>query len=107
MTQSDIIRLAREALKEDDGECYYAYAHQIIHWWGKEDEIVKFANLIAAAEREACAALCFQMWNDWMDNESISELNRPDAEDCAHAIRARGRGLGDLNKEAEKNGEEL
>jgi hypothetical protein len=41
-------------------------------------------------EREACAALCFKMWNDWMDDESISELNRPDAEDCAHAIRARG-----------------
>jgi hypothetical protein len=57
------------------------------------------------AEREACAKLCFQMWNEWMDNESISELNRPDAEDCAHAIRARG--LGNLNKEAEKNGEEL
>jgi uncharacterized protein YhaN len=57
------------------------------------------------AEREACAALCFQMWNEWMDNEFISELNRPDAEDCAHAIRKRG--LDNLNKEAEKNGEEL
>lgn len=56
-------------------------------------------------EREACAALCFQMWNEWMDNEFISELNRPDAEDCAHAIRKRG--LDNLNKEAEKNGEEL
>jgi uncharacterized protein YhaN len=41
-------------------------------------------------EREACAALCFQMWNEWMDNEYISELNRPDAEDCANAIRKRG-----------------
>jgi hypothetical protein len=57
------------------------------------------------AEREACASLCFQMWNEWMDNEYISELNRPDAEDCAHAIRKRG--LHNLNKEAEKNGEEL
>jgi hypothetical protein len=45
------------------------------------------------------------MWNEWMDNEYISELNRPDAEDCANAIRKRG--LGNLNKEAEKNGEEL
>ena len=39
-------------------------------------------------EREACASLCFQMWNEWMDNKFIS--NRPDAEDCANAIRARG-----------------
>ena len=60
---------------------------------------------LVASEREACAALCFQMWNGWMDNEFISELNRPDAEDCAHAIRKRG--LQDMNKEAEKNGEEL
>jgi hypothetical protein len=67
MTRDDIIRMAREALKEDDGEDYYAYTHQIIHWWGKEDEIVKFAELVAAAERR----------------------------------------LYKLNKEAEKNGEEL
>lgn len=67
MTREDIIRMAREALKEDDGEDYYAYTHQIIHWWGKEDEIVKFAELVAAAERR----------------------------------------LYKLNKEAEKNGEEL
>ena len=51
MTNEDVIRMAREALKEDDGEDYYAYTHQIPHWWGKEDEIVKFAQLIAAAER--------------------------------------------------------
>ena len=55
MTKDDIIQMAREALKEDDGEDYYAYTHQIIHWWGKEDEIIKFAELVAAAEREACA----------------------------------------------------
>ena len=84
MTQSDIIRLAREALKEDDGECYYAYAHQIIHWWGKEDEIVKFANLIAAAEREACADMVLTL--TCMGN----------AKECfevaATYIRARGQG---------------
>jgi hypothetical protein len=97
MTQSDIIRLAQEAGFDphdmsDDFTCNLM-------------DINRFANLVAAAEREACAKLCFQMWNEWMDNESISELNRPDAEDCAHAIRKRG--LDNLNKEAEKNGEEL
>jgi len=47
-----------------------------------------------AAEREACASLCFQMWDKWMDsrvgNESHDNANIPDAEDCAAAIRARG-----------------
>ena len=45
---------------------------------------------VAAAEREACAALCFQMWNTWMNSEDKSEFTRPDAEDCAAQIRARG-----------------
>ena len=59
-----------------------------------EEQMMKlmeeFANLIAAVEREACAALCFQMWNKWLDSEDRSEFTRPDAEDCAAAIRARG-----------------
>jgi len=81
MDRDDIIRMAREALKEDDGEDYYAYTHQITHWWGKEDEIVKFAELVAAAEREACAKVCEQY-----------ETGRPEyhAETLARAIRARG-----------------
>ena len=73
--RENIIRMAREALKEDDGEDYYAYTHQIIHWWGKEDEIVKFAELVAAAEREACAVIAF---------------NAKTYIKAANAIRARG-----------------
>jgi len=45
---------------------------------------------VAAAEREACVALCFQMWDKWIGSEDQSEFTRPDAEDCAAAIRARG-----------------
>ena len=75
MTNEDVIRMAREALKEDDGEDYYAYTHQIIHWWGEEDEIVKFAALVAAAEREACAQIAFDA-NTYLE--------------AAAAIRARG-----------------
>ena len=75
MTNEDIIHMAREALKEDDGEDYYAYTHQIIHWWGKEDEIVKFAELVAAAEREACA----------------KRLDAVGCDHCAENIRLRGR----------------
>jgi hypothetical protein len=75
MTNEDIIRMAREALKEDDGEDYYAYTHQIIHWWGEEDAIIKFAALVAAAEREACA----------------KRLDAVGCDHCAENIRLRGR----------------
>jgi hypothetical protein len=40
-------------------------------------------------EREACAALCFQIWNKWMNEKDTTPF--PDAEDCAAAIRARER----------------
>ena len=69
MTKDDIIQMAREALKEDDGEDYYAYTHQIIHWWGKEDEIIKFAELVAAAEREACAVIC-ENYRDYFNSDT-------------------------------------
>jgi hypothetical protein len=104
MNREDIIRMAREALKEDDGEDYYAYTHQIPHWWGKEDEIVKFAELvaaaernrtwtqdhwteyersIAAAEREACAKTV-------MEYDLLYIGSYPINEQYADAIRARG-----------------
>lgn len=83
MTNEDIIRMAREALKEDDGEDYYAYTHQILHWWGKEDEIVKFANLVAAAEREMCAK------EAELVARAIDDTNGT-ATYIAYAIRARG-----------------
>jgi hypothetical protein len=91
MTKDDIIQMAREALKEDDGEDYYAYTHQIIHWWGKEDEIIKFAELVAAAEREACAK--FLLSTDLSGLKSNPEWQNFIANllaNYAAAIRARG-----------------
>ena len=45
-------------------------------------------------EREACARLCDQMFHDWCNQEFEDEdeayRNKPDAEDCKKAIRARG-----------------
>jgi hypothetical protein len=78
MTKDDIIRMARETDCLDD-------QHYGSMW---ADKIERFANLVAAAEREACAALCFQIWNKWMDEKDTTHF--PDAEDCANAIRARG-----------------
>jgi hypothetical protein len=56
--------------------------------------VVKLVGDAVAAEREACAALCFRMWNEWLDSsvgdDFLDTSNCPDAEDCAAAIRARG-----------------
>jgi hypothetical protein len=67
MTQKDIIRMAREAGPD---------------WWLNTTMLERFAALVAAYEREACAKGC----------EELGEANR-DAfaqYDCAAAIRARG-----------------
>jgi hypothetical protein len=87
MNRDDIIRMAVEAgfLTNELGSYLispYTFEDQDLF-----DEFERFAELVAATEREACAALCFQMWNDSLDRR---KLNHPDAEDCAAAIRARG-----------------
>lgn len=65
------------------------------------DHLEKFANLVAEAEREACAALC-----DKISDEDGFEGSYADR--CAFAIRERGApALERLNKAAEDNGEEL
>lgn len=64
MTPEDIIRMARDA----------GFAIGCV-----PDEIYEFAELVAAAEREACAKMC----EDWpMDEEYVYSI--------AIAIRARG-----------------
>jgi hypothetical protein len=55
--------------------------------WIKASDHYDEVNRSVDAEREACAALCFQMWNESLDRR---KFNHPDAEDCAAAIRARG-----------------
>lgn len=80
MTRDDIIRMARESGKVQPG----------IEYTMPVEVLERFAALVAAAEREACAALCFQMWDKWLDKDARDEFVRPDAEDCAAAIRARG-----------------
>ena len=65
MTKDDIIKLAREA---------GLFTHKEV-----QPELERFANLVAAAEREECAKLC----NDWPNG-------RDDVYLIARAIRARG-----------------
>jgi hypothetical protein len=81
MTRDDIIRLAREAkLFNDDQEPLPEY-------------LERFAALVAAAEREACAKVCEENLRD-----EYLRQTRPIQEevmllaaiaDCAAAIRAR------------------
>ena len=85
MDREDIIRMAREAGAMFD--------HMT---WVERDlapVFERFAALVAAAEREACARLCDQMFHDWCNQEFEDEdeayRNKPDAEDCKKAIRAR------------------
>jgi len=67
MTKDDIIRMAREAgFADSNGVVHPAY------------QLETFANLAAAAEREACAKLC----------ENVDKSTHP--ADLADAIRARG-----------------
>lgn len=69
MTRGDILRMAREAalpLFEDDA---------IV------GPLQRFAALVAAAEREACAKVCDELGDEFAD---------ANAADCAEAIRSRG-----------------
>ena len=69
MDRDDIIRMAREAGFE---------SHDAIINYPKE--LQRFAAIVAAAEREACAEVCELMYDyGWLD-----------AKRCAREIRARG-----------------
>jgi hypothetical protein len=77
MTRDDIIKLAREAGFED---------HSNPELWdcmiAPHNAIARFAALVAAAEREACAEVA----DAWQN-----AIHDPRYEcDCATAIRARG-----------------
>lgn len=73
MTREEIIKFAREAGLGDTG-----MRGGFIFFQPGTDGLERFAALIAAAEREACASICFQ------EGPSI------DGELIAEAIRKRG-----------------
>jgi hypothetical protein len=77
---------------------YFCERHECIK--AQRDELrqkIEQAEDAVAAEREACAKVCEDMWHEWLDSPSPEEnvedfyrAHKPDAEDCAKAIRARG-----------------
>jgi len=88
----NIIELAKQArFFVVDGEVY-SPSNQADHELTRF--LQAFAALVEAAaradEREACAALCFSIWNKWLDTPEEDRYKvLYDAEDCAAAIRAR------------------
>jgi len=75
MTRDDIIHMAREAGFEIEKTLYGPVP--CVDGRGIDDRLERFAALVAAAEREACAKVC----DGWM---------HANGNDCAAAIRARG-----------------
>ena len=81
MTSDEITRMAREA--------------GFVGMDGSHGALGRFAALVAAAERDACAKVCEKIYDEYDENEGLkyAEL-RTDAatggRDCAAAIRARG-----------------
>lgn len=75
MTQ-DIIALAREAGIRD---CICN---------GKWGCLERFAELVAAKEREACAKVCDYRHDEWRFGDGEDSISGP--KECAAAIRARG-----------------
>ena len=79
MTRDDIIRMAREAGGGYiDPPCGDFYTFDV-----DDGTLERFAALVAAAEREACAKVCDDVNNEY-DGEEVS------ASWIATAIRARG-----------------
>jgi len=75
MTRDDIISMAREAGFESNSLGMTYTSGSLL------DLLERFAALVAAAEREACAAVC--------DRFQARDVGMQPAE-CAAAIRARG-----------------
>ena len=80
MTRDDIIRMAQKA---GFSEAWLSAGENPPHFEAPADIVERFAALVAAAEREACAKVCDEIAN------KPSNVVLGVALDCAAAIRAR------------------
>ena len=78
MNRDDIIRMAREA------RGYPAAPTDGSLWLFSESHLERFAALVAAAEREACAKVCDRMAS------RCNDIRAAALESAAENIRARG-----------------
>ncbi len=83
MDREDIIRMAREA------ECSETFGADVFAF--TVEELERFAALIAATEREACAKVCEDIP---LPKDSKALTHGPTIERCAAAVRARSEQCG-------------
>ena len=86
MSRDDIIHMAFEA---SGGVLSYDAEGR---WILSEQEVIRLAALVAAAEREACAEICERLPETFriVADEFDYKAETPTAENYAAAIRARG-----------------
>ena len=91
LSRDDVLRMAREAMEPDKGD-----QTELLSWWDMdENELVRFAALVAAGVTERCAKVCDTIADD---HDEIGNTHAAGgAEHCAAAIRARA---GDLKLDA-------
>lgn len=72
MNRDDVIRMAREAGIDADAnhKAVKALGHSVPLPW-----LERFAALVAAAERDACAKVCEEMAQHWSDYKDTALLN--------------------------------
>jgi len=89
MTKDEIIKLAHKAGFLIDTHAQKYQPNCILSTYGLIDEnLQRFANLVANHEREACETAVEDMARKYQKAHEVSAENVADA--CAYAIRARG-----------------
>ena len=81
MNRGDIIRMVREVADKDKVD---PYLNEFVVL--TPEELERFAALVAAHEREACAKVCEEL----LSVISAGDEHRDGVADCIVAIRARG-----------------
>ena len=85
MTRDEVTQLAKEVGAEISAYINYHYDEAVVVFY--KDQLERFAALVAAAEREACAKAC-----EW-EAAKLEQWPQRDVltvRACAAAIRARG-----------------
>lgn len=88
MTRDEITQLTTQALKKVVTEDYPGHAGKLDPW--TMCLLERFAALVAAHEREACAKVCEAIYNDPEENNGYDAYYTRPYIECADAIRARG-----------------
>jgi hypothetical protein len=87
MNREDIIKLAREADINVDGDVQGC----VLRFICVENDLERFAALVAAAEREACAKVCKEVLEQYRGTDMGKHAEMV-GDNCAAAIRERGQG---------------